>query len=106
MAGFFNTSWDLGNMFASPFANNQMVGGNLPTEITPRPGSEGPGMMPTNTGELQTPIKIVFNQIVETNQVYLVILILPVVITFIILISLVKCNMELSMVAVKRCRGG
>jgi len=49
MAGFFNTSWDLGNMFASPFANNQMVGGNLPTEITPRPGSEGPGMMPTNT---------------------------------------------------------
>ena len=49
MAGFFNTSWDLGNMFASPFANNQMVGGNLPKEITPRPGSEGPGMMPTNT---------------------------------------------------------
>ena len=49
MAGFFNTSWDLSNSFNSPFTNNQMVGGNLPTEITPRPGSEGPGMMPTNT---------------------------------------------------------
>jgi len=42
MAGFFNTSWDLSNSFNSPFTNNQMVGGNLPTEITPRPGSEGP----------------------------------------------------------------
>ncbi len=42
MAGFFNTSWDLGNMFSSPSVGNQMIGGNLPTEITPRPGSEGP----------------------------------------------------------------
>ena len=42
MAGFFNTSWDLGNMFSSPSVGNQMVGGNLPAEITPRPGSEGP----------------------------------------------------------------
>ena len=42
MAGFFNTSWDLSNSFNSPFVGNQMVGGNLPTEITPRPGSEGP----------------------------------------------------------------
>ena len=42
MAGFFNTSWDLSNSFNSPFTNNQMVGGNLSTEITPRPGNEGP----------------------------------------------------------------
>ncbi len=42
MAGFFNTSWDLGNMFSSPSVGNQMIGGNLPAEITPRPGSEGP----------------------------------------------------------------
>ncbi len=42
MAGFFGTSWDLSNSFNSPFVGNQMVGGNLSTEITPRPGSEGP----------------------------------------------------------------
>jgi len=42
MAGFFGTSWDLGNNFNSPSVGNQMVGGNLSTEITPRPGSEGP----------------------------------------------------------------
>ena len=37
MAGFFGTSWDLGNNFNSPSVCNQMVGGNLSTEITPRP---------------------------------------------------------------------
>lgn len=42
MAGFFGTSWDLGNNFNSPSVGNQMVGGNLSTEITPRPGSQGP----------------------------------------------------------------
>lgn len=42
MAGFFGTSWDLGNSFNSPSVGNQMVGGNLSTEITPRPGSQGP----------------------------------------------------------------
>lgn len=42
MAGFFGTSWDLGNSFNSPSVGNQMVGGNLSTDITPRPGSQGP----------------------------------------------------------------
>ena len=42
MAGFFGTSWDLSNSFNSPSVGNNIIGGNLSTEITPRPGSEGP----------------------------------------------------------------
>ena len=42
MAGFFGTSWDLGNSFNSPSVGNNVIGGNLSTEITPRPGSQGP----------------------------------------------------------------
>ena len=54
MAGFFNTSWDLGNMFASPtsgqgFTYDESGMPLMDSGITPRPGNEGPGMMPTNT---------------------------------------------------------
>ena len=42
MAGFFGTSWDLSNSFNSPSVGNNIIGGNLSTDITPRPGSEGP----------------------------------------------------------------
>jgi len=48
MAGFFGTSWDLSNSFNSPSVGNNIIGGNLSTEITPRPGSEGP----TNTASM------------------------------------------------------
>jgi len=48
MAGFFNTSWDLSNSFNSPSVGNNVIGGNLSTDITPRPGSEGP----TNTASM------------------------------------------------------
>ena len=54
MAGFFNTSWDLGNMFASPtsgqgFTYDESGMPLMDSGITPRPGNEGPGMMPANT---------------------------------------------------------
>jgi len=47
MAGFFNTSWDLGNMFSSPSAGQGFTYDSsgmplLDSGITPRPGSEGP----------------------------------------------------------------
>ena len=48
MAGFFGTSWDLSNSFNSPSVGNNIIGGNLSTDITPRPGSEGP----TNTASM------------------------------------------------------
>ncbi len=48
MAGFFGTSWDLSNSFNSPSVGNNIIGNNLSTEITPRPGSEGP----TNTASM------------------------------------------------------
>jgi len=49
MAGFFNTNWDLGNMFNSPYSNTGFYNQDEDSSIVPRPGSEGPEAMPTNT---------------------------------------------------------
>jgi hypothetical protein len=49
MAGFFNTNWDLGNMFNSPYSNTGFYNQDEDDSIVPRPGNEGPEAMPTNT---------------------------------------------------------
>jgi len=49
MAGFFNTNWDLGNMFISPYSNTGFYNQDEDNSIVPRPGNEGPEAMPTNT---------------------------------------------------------
>ena len=49
MAGFFNTSWDIGNMFNSPYSNTGFYNQDEDDSIVPRPGNEGPEAMSTNT---------------------------------------------------------
>ena len=49
MAGFFNTNWDLGNMFNSPYSNTGFYNQDEDSSIVPRPGGGNPDAVPTNT---------------------------------------------------------
>jgi hypothetical protein len=49
MAGFFNTSWDIGNSFNSPFSNAGFYNQDEDDSIVPRPGNQNLEAMPTNT---------------------------------------------------------
>jgi len=66
MAGFFNTNWDLGNMFNSPYSNTGFYNQDEDDSIVPRPGNEGPEAMPTNTWGAPTN----YNPSEESNNIF------------------------------------